>query len=56
MGVLTDEDLMPWGKYEGVPMEDVPAQYLLWCYHNDKISDEVKEYVEENMDALEKEL
>lgn len=53
---LTDDCPMPYGKYEGDDMEDVPAQYLLWLYHNDKCSKDVKEYIEENMDALEKEI
>ncbi len=27
---LTDECTMPFGKYKGYKMEDVPAGYLLW--------------------------
>lgn len=27
---MTDQDLMPFGKYKGEKMEDVPASYLLW--------------------------
>lgn len=27
--ILSDNDLMPFGKYKGVGMKDVPADYLL---------------------------
>jgi Putative quorum-sensing-regulated virulence factor len=25
---------MPWGKYKGVPLQEVPSDYLLWCLDN----------------------
>jgi uncharacterized protein (DUF3820 family) len=28
----TDEDLMPFGKYQGKSLETVPASYLLWLW------------------------
>ena len=31
---MKDTDLMPFGKYKGIPMQDVPASYLHWWYHN----------------------
>jgi len=27
---MKDTDLMPFGKYKGIPMQDVPAGYLIW--------------------------
>jgi len=54
--MMTDEDIMPWGAYAGKKMIDVPADYLLWLYHDRKCDQRVKEYIEENMDALEKEV
>jgi len=30
MKELTDTDPMPFGKYRGIPMKDVPAKYLFW--------------------------
>lgn len=53
---LTDKSLMPYGKHKGVPMEDVPAHYLIWCYDNNKCNKAVSDYIEDNMDALTKEL
>jgi uncharacterized protein (DUF3820 family) len=30
---LTDTSLCPWGKmYRGVPMSEVPDEYLIWFY------------------------
>lgn len=49
---LTDKSLMPWGKHKGKQMTDVPASYLLWCYENNKVTEDVKEYVEDNMIVL----
>jgi len=56
MIVLTDKSLMPFGKYQGKPMEDVPADYLMWLYDNDKYSEQVKVYIEDNMDVIKKQI
>lgn len=29
---MKDTDLMPFGKYKGTPMANVPDSYLLWLY------------------------
>jgi hypothetical protein len=31
-----DSDVMPFGKHKGTKMEDVPASYLHWLYHQCK--------------------
>lgn len=49
---MTDEDLMPFGKYKGNKMANVPANYLLWLYDMDKCYGVVKSYVKENEDVL----
>lgn len=49
---LTDKSKMPFGKYEGKAMVDVPASYLIWLYENDKCSASVKNYIKDNIDAL----
>ena len=53
---LTDESPMPYGKYKGRPMEDVPADYLIWLVDNQRASPEVMGYVEENREVLNKEI
>ncbi len=50
--MLTDASLMPWGKYQGEKMENVPAEYLIWLYDNNKCSGEVKQYIVANLENL----
>jgi len=51
---LTDEDLMPFGKYKNERMIDVPSSYLDWLDGQDWISKwpGVKNYIKENRDAI----
>ena len=55
MEALNDNSIMPYGKYQGKKMANVPASYLLWLWENGKCCSKVKEYIEENEDVLEKE-
>ncbi len=48
MWKLTDTSAMPYGKYKGRRMQDVPADYLLWLYDNEKCSASVARYIEDN--------
>jgi len=52
---MTDESPMPFGKYKGEPLEDVPGSYLLWLHSQGLDEGPLKDYIEENMDALDKE-
>ena len=47
---------MPWGKYKGEKMANVPATYLMWLYDNNKCNAEVQAYINDNMDALKEEI
>ena len=49
---LTDESPMPWGMHEGKAMQDVPPEYLVWLYENDRVRGDVKHYIAENLDIL----
>lgn len=53
---LDDASLMPYGKFKGWPMEDVPASYLIWLLDNLRASPQVAEYIKDNRDVLEKEI
>lgn len=53
---FTDETLMPFGKYKGEKLINVPASYLLWLYDNGKCYGALKEYIEDNLDVLKIEL
>lgn len=52
----TDDTQMPFGKYKGEKMANVPASYLVWLYDNNKCFGELKEYIEDNIDVLNKEI
>lgn len=55
MKKLEDTDLMPFGKWKGTAMTDIPASYLLWLYDNDMQDGNVKDYIEDNLEILRKE-
>ena len=51
---VTDETKLWYGKHKGKTMIDVPASYLVWCYDNNKCTANVRRYVEENREVLDK--
>ena len=53
---MTDSSLMPWGKYKGEKMINIPADYLLWLLDNNKCAGEVRAYIVDNKDVLLKEI
>lgn len=53
--MLQDTDKMPYGKHQGKRMIDVPAFYLLWLYDQDINPGPVRDYIENNLQALNKE-
>lgn len=55
---LTDLSPMPFGRYHGEAMEDVPAAYLHWLWENGKKFElwcPVARYIRANIDALKQE-
>ena len=58
MKELNDKDLFPFGKYKGIPMEEVPADYLDYI-DGQKWIDKypaVKDYITRSRPALDLEL
>lgn len=49
---MTDDSIMPWGKYQGKRMAEIPDHYLLWLYENQYCSGDVKIYIAQNLDAI----
>lgn len=50
---LNDHSLNPQnGKYKGVQMANVPAWYLLWLNDQSYCRQDVKAYINKNMDVL----
>jgi len=59
---LGDKDRMPFGKYNGKTMEEVPAGYLLWLDTEleeqtlrNEAQQAVREYIDDNRSVLESE-
>lgn len=55
---MKDTDLMPFGKYKGTAMANVPAGYLLWARRNWSYTDAttpILVYIKDNLDAIQKE-
>ena len=55
MTQLNDTDKMPFGKYKGELMQDVPASYLHWLWSNGKEHDKlcpVADYIRRNKTEL----
>ena len=48
---------MPFGKFKGQPMQDVPAEYFHWMWNNGAKSDNrpVAEYIRKNIHVLQQE-
>ena len=51
---MDDNSIMPFGKYQGKRMEDVPASYLLWLYSENKTFSNLRDYIEDNLEVLQK--
>ena len=52
---MDDNTLMPFGKYKGEALANVPASYLLWLDQQPWCKPEFKKYIAENKDLLRKE-
>jgi uncharacterized protein (DUF3820 family) len=56
---LTDNDIMPFGKYKGMRMSDIPVEYLHWLWHqgakNETETRLVPNYIKRCLSALKKE-
>jgi hypothetical protein len=58
MKEMQDTDRMPFGKYKGVLMQEVPASYFHWLWVSGKHSDQfcpVADYIRRNLNALKQE-
>jgi hypothetical protein len=50
---MTDESPMPFGKYKGKKMSEVPDYYLLWVWDNiQDLRDPLKSYIANNLEAI----
>jgi len=57
MEQVTDNSKMPFGKYKGRRMIDVPDEYLLWLHEElekkcSNYAQPIKNYLDENLEAI----
>jgi uncharacterized protein (DUF3820 family) len=53
---MDDNSKMPFGKYKGELMANIPPYYLLWLYENDKCYGDIKNYIKDNLDVIKSEI
>lgn len=51
-----DKTLMPFGKYKGIALANVPADYLIYAIENMNLSEPLRAYIKKNMDVLKAEI
>ena len=56
MEQFDDNSLMPFGKYKGEKMANIPASYLIWLYENGNYYGSVKKYIADSMETLKQEI
>jgi hypothetical protein len=52
----TDQTKIPFGKHEGEKLANIPAEYLIWLFENNRTNPPLTVYVRENLDNLRKEV
>jgi len=52
---MNDNTIIRFGMHKGKPLGEVPADYLMWLYNEKDCPNDLKEYIEDNMEALESE-
>lgn len=51
-----DEPIMSFGIYKGQRISDVPPDYLIWLFENDKCFGEILKYIYRNERSLREEI
>lgn len=54
--MMTDESIMPFGKYKGEKLANIPADYLLRLLENGNTYGEMKDYLIENKEVFKQEI
>ena len=49
---MDDNSIMPFGKHKGIPLKDVPDDYLYWLHGAGTSNNELAEYLEDNIDSI----
>ncbi len=52
MSILTDESKMPFGKFKGLTLAEIPDSYFVYLYDNGLEPGDLKMYIEESVPAI----
>lgn len=50
---ITDQSVMPFGQYKGQKLAEVPDEYLLFLYENERAG-RLTDYIKENLESIRK--
>lgn len=53
---VTDETRMFYGKYKDRQLKDIPADYWVWMYENNRLSGSLKVYVAERIELFKQQI
>jgi uncharacterized protein (DUF3820 family) len=53
---FTDKTLMPFGKYKGKALINIPAYYFIWLWENTDVKGALHTYIKENLDVFKQEI
>lgn len=53
---MNDNSEIPFGIHKGKKLANVPPDYLIWLYENNKCYGELRAYIKENLDVLKDEI
>lgn len=53
---MDDNSIMPFGRYQGAKLIDVPAQYLKYLHNNEICKGSLKAYIEDNMQVIDQDI
>lgn len=54
--IYNDKSPMPFGKYKGKALANVPPEYLLYIYENNIAKGMLRSYIEINLQAIKQEI
>lgn len=49
---MDDNSIIPFGKFKGEKLANVPESYLIWLYNEGKCFGALRNYIEENLDVM----
>jgi uncharacterized protein (DUF3820 family) len=53
---MDDNSIMPFGKYQGKKLVNVPSAYLKWLWEKKLCVGPLKEYIKDNLEVIEQQI